>query len=243
MTRAGRATDGSGPGHHGAVDSSVASSVSHDDPPGRALSERSSAEGSGPRLRFDVVYDELFEFVWRSARRLGVHEASVDDVTQDVFLVVHRRLDEFEGRSSVKTWLFGITLRVVADWRRTKRRKGGLLELPAEDRLPSSATGPDAALEREESARLLQSLLEQLADDKREVFVMVELEELSAPEVAAVLAIPLNTVYSRLRVAREEFERALSRHRAKAASAAERARARGSQTEPPAGRDASRSKR
>lgn len=207
------------------------------------MSERSGAEGSGPRLRFDVVYEELFEFVWRSARRLGVHEASVDDVTQDVFLVVHRRLSEFEGRSSVKTWLFGITLRVVSDWRRTKRRKGGLLELPAEDRLPSPGTGPDAALEREESARLLQALLEQLDDDKREVFVMVELEELSAPEVAAMLAIPLNTVYSRLRVARGEFERALGRHRAKEASAAQRTRARKTRSDPPAGRDPSRSKR
>jgi RNA polymerase sigma-70 factor (ECF subfamily) len=193
--------------------------------------EGRSAEGSGPRLRFDVIYDELFEFVWRSARRLGVHEASVDDVAQDVFLVVHRRLDAFEGRSSIKTWLFGITLRVVSDWRRTKRRKGGLLELPAEDRLASSATGPDGDLEREQSARLLQALLSELDDDKREVFVMVELDELSAPEVAAVLQIPLNTVYSRLRVAREEFERALGRHRAKEVSASDRARARAARSE------------
>ena len=220
----GRATDGRGPGHHGPVDSYGitidATCVGHLD------AEARSAEVSGPRLRFDVIYDELFEFVWRSARRLGVHEASVDDVAQDVFLVVHRRLDAFEGRSSVKTWLFGITLRVVSDWRRTKRRKGGLLELPAEDRLASSVVGPDGDLEREQSARLLQALLLELDDDKREVFVMVELEELSAPEVASVLSIPLNTVYSRLRVAREEFERALSRHRAKEASASDRARAR-----------------
>jgi len=233
---AGRPTDGAGPGHHGPVDSYV-SAIDAAHPRSEA------AEGSGPRLRFDVVYDELFEFVWRSARRLGVHEASVDDVAQDVFLVVHRRLSEFEGRSSVKTWLFGITLRVVSDWRRTKRRKGGLLELPAEDRLPSGIAGPDGALEREEAARLLQALLAELDDDKREVFVMVELEELSAPEVASVLTIPLNTVYSRLRVAREEFERALSRHRAKEASAAERARARSARSETPPFKEPTRSKR
>lgn len=223
-------TEGLGPGHDSSVDAalshaSFAASFGADDPPpadGSAVREG----GSGAHLRFDAVYDEWFDFVWRSARRLGVHDASLDDVAQDVFLVVYRRLSEFEGRSTLKTWLFGITLRVVSDWRRTKRRKGGLSELPPEDALACARSGPADELERAESARLLASMLAELDDDKRTVFVMIELEELTAPEVASLLGVPLNTVYSRLRVAREEFERALARYRAKERSGGERARAR-----------------
>jgi RNA polymerase sigma-70 factor (ECF subfamily) len=228
-------TEARGPGH----DSSVDAALSHasfatpygaddpypgDGPPADGLALREG--GSGAHLRFDAVYDEWFDFVWRSARRLGVHDASLDDVAQDVFLVVYRRLSEFEGRSTLKTWLFGITLRVVSDWRRTKRRKGGLSELPPEDALACARSGPADELERAESARLLASMLAELDDDKRTVFVMIELEELTAPEVASLLGVPLNTVYSRLRVAREEFERALARYRAKERSGGERARAR-----------------
>lgn len=223
----GPSTEGQSAGHDSSVDSAVAYTYRPSDPPAAESGEGPSpAHATGAQLRFDAVYDEWFEFVWRSARRLGVHEAALDDVAQDVFLVVYRRLAEFEGRSSLKTWLFGITLRVVADWRRTKRRKGGLSELPGEDVLACARSGPSDELERAESARLLASILAELDDDKREVFVMIELEELTAPEVASVLSVPLNTVYSRLRVAREEFERSLARYRAKERSAGERARAR-----------------
>lgn len=223
-----RATDAASRGHDGSVDTALplASYGSFDGELGEGMGGPGRRpEGSGAHLRFEAVYDEWFDFVWRSARRLGVHEAALDDVAQDVFVVVYRRLAEFEGRSTLKTWLFGITLRVVSDWRRTKRRKGGLSELPPEDVLASPAGGPSADLERLEGARLCAALLEQLDDEKREVFVMIELEEMSAPEVAQVLGIPLNTVYSRLRVAREDFERALLRHRARERGASERARA------------------
>jgi RNA polymerase sigma-70 factor, ECF subfamily len=222
-----RPTDGQPPGHDSPVDSALSlGALSSGASDGAEAEPRHRQEGSGAHLRFDAVYDEWFDFVWRSARRLGVHEAALDDVAQDVFLVVYRRLAEFEGRSSLKTWLFGITLRVVADWRRTKRRKGGLSELPPEETLACARSGPSDDLERSQSARLLHALLAELDDEKREVFVMIELEELTAPEVASMLAVPLNTVYSRLRVAREDFERALSRYRAKEKSSAERARAR-----------------
>lgn len=229
-------TEGRSLGHDSSVDAalshaSLGASYGADDPPpadGTAarIGHQDIGRGGGKGLRFDAVYDEWFDFVWRSARRLGVHDASLDDVAQDVFLVVYRRLAEFEGRSTLKTWLFGITLRVVSDWRRTKRRKGGLSELPPEDALACARSGPADELERAESARLLSAMLSELDDDKRTVLVMIELEELTAPEVASLLGVPLNTVYSRLRVAREEFERALARHRAKERSGGERARAR-----------------
>src|SRR5580765_6751726 len=82
------------------------------------------AESVEPRaLTFAEVYEAHFAFVWRSVRRLGVDDAAVDDVVQETFVIVHRRLQEFEARSSLKTWLFGILLRVVRDHRRTLRRK------------------------------------------------------------------------------------------------------------------------
>lgn len=170
---------------------------------------------------FEVVYEQLFDFVWRSARRLGVADAGVDDVVQEVFLVVHRRLPEFEGRSTVKTWVFAIVLRVVSDWRRTQRRKGGLSSFdqiaPDGEMLDERATSPEGALEQAEAVRLLHRLLDELDDDKRTVFVLAELEQTTAPEIADALGIPLNTVYSRLRAARIEFEKALARHRAREA--------------------------
>lgn len=188
------------------------------------VSDGSSLPGhdkSGCRLSFDAVYDEWFDFVWRSARRLGVDEPAVDDVAQDVFLVVHRRLSDFEGRSSLKTWLFSITLRVVSDWRRTRRRKGGLSPLPDDDTLADrQSVEPGRVLEKAEAVRLLYRLLDELDDDKRSVFVLAELEGQTAPEIATALGVPVNTVYSRLRVARERFEAALARHRAREQSLA-----------------------
>jgi RNA polymerase sigma-70 factor (ECF subfamily) len=168
-------------------------------------------------LRLSDVYEEHFDFVWRSARRMGVAEAAVDDVVQEVFLVAHRRLADFEGRSSVKTWLFGILLRVVSDHRRTLRRKGGLAPLP--DVLPddSNARCPAELTEKREQVRLLHRLLDGLDDDKRAVFVLAELEQMTAPEIAEALGVNLNTVYSRLRAARRKFEQALVRHRAREA--------------------------
>lgn len=178
------------------------------------------ATGSSPRsdLRLEDVYEQCFDFIWRSARRMGVPEPSVDDVVQEVFVVAHRRLADFEGRSSVKTWLFGILLRVVSDYRRTQRRKGGLAPLP--EVLEDDGSGcPAAATEQRERVRLLHALLAELDEDKRAVFVLAELEQMTAPEMAESLGVNLNTVYSRLRAARQKFEAALKRHRAREASA------------------------
>lgn len=165
-------------------------------------------------LVFAQVYEEHFDFVWRSARRLGVPQAQVDDAVQEVFLVVHRRLSEFEARSSLKTWLFAITRRVVADHRRSARRKPsesiGSFEPAAHARYAA-----DAQLERDEEARLLYSLLDELDADKREVFVLAELEQVSGPEIALALGENLNTVYARLRAARSAFEAAVARHQAR----------------------------
>jgi RNA polymerase sigma-70 factor (ECF subfamily) len=162
---------------------------------------------------FDALYREHFRFVWRTVRRLGLEGAAVDDVVQEVFVVVHRRLDGFEERASAKTWLYGIVRRVVSDHRRGLRRKPGhTASAPQDPELDTMATeeqGPEACAEQSERVRLLHRLLGELDEDKREVFVLSELEGLTLAEIAEALDANLNTIASRLRAARREFEAAL----------------------------------
>src|SRR3954469_13759456 len=163
---------------------------------------------------FEDVYGSELGFVWRSAKRLGLRDAALDDAVQEVFVVVHRRLAEFEGRSSLRTWLFGITLRVVRDHRRSARRRDPGPPVDP-DSLRATGSGPAESAEKAEAVRLLHTLLDELDDERREVFVMAELEQMPMPEIAEALAINVNTAYARLRAARQEFEQALSRHRAR----------------------------
>ena len=168
-------------------------------------------------LTFDSVYEMHFAFVWRTARRLGVAESDVSDIVQEVFLVVHRRLEEFEQRGSVKTWLFGILRRVVSDYRRTLRRKPSLvgkIEAIEPDAWKSGGNTPAENAEQNESMRLVTRLLEELDQDKREAFVLAELEEMTTAEVADALDLNPNTAASRIRAGRAAFEAALSRHEA-----------------------------
>jgi RNA polymerase sigma-70 factor (ECF subfamily) len=183
-------------------------------PSAGAVALRPASDAPAARMTapgFAAVYEQNFDFVWRSLRRLGVPEASMDDAAQDLFIVVHRRLGEFAGRSSVRTWLFGIALRVAGDYRRRLRRKGAPLR-PLPDALPDTTRpGPYEDLARREAARVLDGLLDALDDAKRAVFVLAELEQMTAPEIAEVLDVNVNTVYSRLRAARADFERAVAR--------------------------------
>ena len=172
------------------------------------------ARGAQGAPALEAVYEEHFDFVWRSLKRLGVPEAQLDDAVQDVFVVVHRRLDEFEGRSTMKTWLFGIALRVASVHRRAAARRPTepLLDDPPDETAGAPA---DALTEAAEAARVVRTLLESMPEDRRAVFVLAELEEMTAPEISASLGVNLNTVYSRLRLARRDFEAALSRYRAR----------------------------
>jgi RNA polymerase sigma-70 factor (ECF subfamily) len=168
---------------------------------------------------FDAVYEQTFDVVFRNIRRLGVPDAMVDDGVQEVFLVVHRRLGDFEGRSSLKTWVLSIVARVAKDLRRSVRRKSPHTrgEGPVEaDSVPDEGRpDPHATAERSEGMRLLYRLLDTLDDDKRTVLVMAELEQLATPEIAEMLGENVNTVQARLRAARREFELAAQRERAR----------------------------
>jgi RNA polymerase sigma-70 factor (ECF subfamily) len=171
-------------------------------------------------LTFDAVYDEHFAFVWRSARRLGIAPSALDDVVQDVFVVVHRRLADFEGKSSAKSWLFGIVLHVVRDVRRTLRRKPAQLGGAGRsgddvgDVVDIDGSSPHDSAAKREAVQMLHTILEAMPDDQREVFILSELEQMSVPEIAAAVGANTNTVYSRLRAARADFERAVARAQA-----------------------------
>lgn len=189
--------------------------------PERPLSNAVPSEA--PSL--EDVYRAHFDFVWRSARGLGVRDAAIDDVVQEVFVVVQRKLPAFEGRSSVRTWLFGIMINVVRHHRRTAQRKAPYewsqrsqrsREEPTDvDSLPTTTQSPHEAASLREATRLLERVLDSLDEKKREILVLAELEEFSVPEIAEILRIPLNTAYSRLRLARSEFERIAASHRAR----------------------------
>ena len=167
---------------------------------------------------FDAVYEAHLDFVWRTVRRMGVRPADTDDVVQEVFFVVHRRLAEFEGRAQLKTWVFKILVHVVRHYWRTHQRKPGdhaaddLAEL--QTLAADHEESPTARLERVEALRVLDGLLARLDEDKREVFVLAEIEQMTAAEIAEIVEANVNTVSSRLRAARQEFEKALLRFRA-----------------------------
>jgi RNA polymerase sigma-70 factor (ECF subfamily) len=171
----------------------------------------------GPRPSppsFDEIYAEHFDFVFRTVRRLGVPGALVDDAVLEVFLVVHRRLDEFQGRAALTTWLYRIVVNVAQHARRSARRKG-IVDPEDPDTLPiDEAEGPHERARRAEGVRLLQRVLGELDDAQRVVFVLAEYEDLGVCEIAAALGENVNTVGSRLRAARQAFDRAVRRHRA-----------------------------
>jgi RNA polymerase sigma-70 factor, ECF subfamily len=179
------------------------------------LAATPSMDGCAASPAFDAIYEENLSYIWRAARRLGIDSADTDDVVQEVFLVAHRKLPEFEGRSQVKTWLFRILVRVVRHYFRAQRRKPGHRPTEAPHQIDglqsASASGPAEVAERAEAVRILDRLLARLDEDKREVFVLAEIEELSVVEIAEVIGVNLNTAYSRLRTARQMFERALER--------------------------------
>lgn len=178
-----------------------------------------SAGSLVPPPTFEATYEEHFGFVWRSVRALGVAEHAVDDVTQEIFLVVLKRLPEFEGRSTLRTWLYGIVRNVVRGHRRAQKKHDASgdprAQVDPETLREPEGRDPEATAAKTQAARLVIHLLESLDDDKREVFVLTELEQLGAKEIAELLDENINTVYSRLRLAREEFAAAAQRHRAR----------------------------
>jgi len=169
----------------------------------------------GASLGFRDVYDQTLPLAVRLARKLGVAEGDVDDVVQDLFIAVHRRLADFEGRSSIKTWVAGILMNLVHNYRRQRRRRSdakpeGRWRLDA----APPATGSNdpwegAALAEAQS--LVRQALGDLTAEKASLFVKVEIEGLTVVQVARSMRANVDTVYARVRVARAAFRAALAR--------------------------------
>ncbi len=160
-----------------------------------------SEAATADTINFDDVFDRFAPFVWRVARRLGVAPEDVPDVTQEVFLIIHRKLDDFRGASSLKTWVYGICVRVVSSYRRRAHRKREVA-LPELPELSQGAT-QDNELDQRRAREHLYATLAQLDEDRRNVLVLYEFEDLSMPQVAEVIGCPLTTAYSRLHAARK----------------------------------------
>ncbi len=163
---------------------------------------------TGRELRFEQVFAEHAPYVLRVMPRLGVSAADVDDVAQEVFLAVHHGLAEFEGRSRLRTWIYGICLRVAGNYRRRAHRRREVRGLEIE--VPIDAVQGDG-IDRARSRELLAAGLDALSERKREVFVLYEIEELSMAEVAQAVDCPLFTAYARLYAARREMKQAIER--------------------------------
>lgn len=153
-----------------------------------------------------TLYQAHARQVWRTLSRLGVHPPGIEDAVQDVFLTAHQRLASFEGRSNPGTWLVGIAVRVAANARRSIQRRGHVRLL---DGLADPAQGPEQQLSQQRSLQELEQVLAKLPEEQREVVVLIDLEQLTAPQAAEALEVKLNTVYSRLRLGRAALSKAV----------------------------------
>jgi len=161
---------------------------------------------------FHAIYRSELPYVWKTLRRLGVLPHDLEDVVHDLFVVVHRRLGDYDRSRPLRPWLFGIAVRVVSDYRRSSHRVHAALRSDAEPP-PEAPIAEERVTEREARTLFLRAL-ETLDLERRAVLVMHDLDEIDMPEIAAALSLPLNTAYSRLRLARADLSKYLQRAKA-----------------------------
>jgi len=184
---------------------------SHNRAPHRPESTPLDSDASRMRERFETTYKAEFDWVLRTVMRLGVRERDVEDLVHDVFIAFYRTMDGFDVDRPLRPWLFGVAFRVVSDYRRRASFQREQPDAQGADLRTSHAPSPHDSLERNERRRLVLLALEELPLDQRAVFIGVELDETPVPELASALQIPLNTCYSRLRLARARFAAAIER--------------------------------
>jgi RNA polymerase sigma-70 factor (ECF subfamily) len=162
-------------------------------------------------LDAEAVYQQHADFVWRSLQHLGVRDADLEDLAQEVFVTVHRKLSSFDGRSKLTTWLFGICLHLAQRHRRRAYFRLEFLQAEPPERVDSET--PEAHYAGRESHALLERLLDKLSPERRATFVLFEVEGVSCEEIAELTAVPVGTVYSRLHLARKQVTAAAARLR------------------------------
>ncbi len=179
-------------------------------PPSRQRAADPDLPGHGdPRAQLAALYAEHADFVVRVARQLGAPASELEDLVHDVFLVVQRRLGEYHAeRGSMRAWLYGICRNLVLHHHRGRTRAESRLRLlPG----PAPRPGPDEDVATAQALAAVQGFLDGLDEGRRMVFGLIDIEGMRAPEVAQALGLNLNTVYSRLRLARGQFERYIER--------------------------------
>ena len=177
----------------------------------QSLDQRLSEPACNPTtLGLGQLYAEHARYVWRCLRSLGVEDRELDDAIQDLFLVVQKRLPSFDGRAATKTWLYAIAIRIARRYKERHQRSLRHAALDEEQAAPASRN-TEAELDRSDRLATAREALAALDDDKREVFVLAQVEQMSATEIAIVTGLPVNTVYSRLRAARSAFAAEIKR--------------------------------
>lgn len=166
--------------------------------------------GASEIPRLEQVYRDHADYVWRLLRSLGVPDTHQEDAFHEVFLVVHRRIAQFDSRASLQTWLFGITRNVVLHHRRSHARHLRRLTVAPP---PSASPEPDDVVAQHEAQALVDRFLATLGDDHRITFILADIEGLRMPEIAEQLGVNLNTLYSRLYSARKQFARFIAETR------------------------------
>lgn len=172
------------------------------------------ASDAAARPSLGDVFEAEFGYVFNSLRRLGVQQDDLQDQTQEVFLTLHRILDDYDPARPLRPWLFGVAYRVAARYRGRAHRKREVYAPTDSDplqKIADATPGADVQLERERRRAVVLAAIEHLDFARRAVFVMSEIDGHPMPEIAAALGIPLNTAYSRLRIARDEFAVAIKR--------------------------------
>lgn len=160
------------------------------------------------------LHAEHGAFVWRTLARLGVRPSDLEDMMQEVFVVVHRKIDSFDPSTKPTTWLFGISLRVASDYRRRLRRKPEESLAPeVQDALRAQCASPEELAAAQQARSRIEAAIDAMDDDKRAVFVLFEFDHMSCDAIAELVGVKVGTVYSRLHAARAEFRAAISREK------------------------------
>lgn len=163
---------------------------------------------------FEDVHRDHARFVWLTLQRMGVRQDDLEDTFQDTFIVVHRKLHTFDGSSHMRTWLYGICLRVASDYRRKAHRRREELSNEVPERTSQPPDSPEDWVAKRQAREQLEAILDSMPLEKRAVFVMFEIDGLPCSEIAGIVGVPVGTVYSRIHAARQAFVRAVERFRA-----------------------------
>ncbi len=176
------------------------------------FSRKAASEAPPPpeSIDFTALYHANFSFVWRTLRGLGVEESSVADAAQEVFVIVLRKIEDYRPTASMRSWIFGIARRVAKDFRRASRRRG--IAVMLNDEIAAATSGdPHAEARRNQALRIVEDFADTLDEERRALFVLSELEEMSMIEIAEALKTNQNTLYSRLKLIKAQFERYLAK--------------------------------